>query len=334
MAGAAQSGPPQQLRSAARQNSPAGRASRQLRRTAPQDTLPEDDDPRWASNGQGDFADRPDMTYHGIPTLPAGRPYRRPESGTGETPAKPAENDDEDGDWPQEGRHRGRRRWPVVPILLGVLVLALAGGAFAGWQYTQSQYYIGVSNGSVAVFQGVNSSFLGIGLSSKYQDTGIPLAQLSIPDQSAIKATISLNSVALAQKSVSDLRGQQSECSHDWNALAAWQVKNAALPAQVTAWSHKPPKTRGPEPTVPPAPQTPTPGNCGPASAYGITAAQLPAGTTNTTAASAATQGTTPTMPDSATPAATTPAPRASATRPTAAHTTAPARPTASPGKK
>src|SRR5262249_6326751 len=47
----------------------------------------------------------------------------------------------------------GRRRWPIVTSVLALLVLLVVGGGYAGWHYTQAQYYVGASGGQVVIFR-------------------------------------------------------------------------------------------------------------------------------------------------------------------------------------
>jgi len=331
LAGAASAGPPQQLRSAARQNSPAGRA-RQLRKTAPQIALPDDDDdPRWAGTaaGNGSHAaegDRPDMTYHHIPVPQAGNPYRRPagrSDGTAPSTAATStatrrggrhsggarDDDDDDGGWIRN-RPAGRRRWPIVTTLLVVLVLALGIGGFVSYQWVQGKYYLGPQNGDVAIFQGINSNVAGISLSSPYQDTGIPLDQLSASDQAAIRQTVGYNDLKAAQQVVSMLKDQATSCRTEWNQLVSWQQLDARYKQNLNTWVHLP-KTQQNKTAKPTftqvQPKTPDTGTCAPASAFGITARQLPPGTANATPAGATAQDspaptTSPTTHASSTP--------------------------------
>ena len=69
----------------------------------------------------------------------------------------------------------GRRR--LLLATGGLLVLALAAGS--AWNYVQAQYYVGVQEGRVAVFQGVRGSFAGIALSRLDETTAVEIGQLS-----------------------------------------------------------------------------------------------------------------------------------------------------------
>ena len=288
LAGAASAGPPEQLRSAARQNSPAGRAVR-LRKTEPQTALHEIDDSReWAEPPGGNGYGGPDTGPIESPARRNGRPVRP--------------YDDDDDDYGPRARHAGRRRWPVVTTLLVVLVVALGGAAFASWQWVQGKYYLGPQNGDVAIFQGVNSSIAGMSLSSPYQNTGVPIAELRTAEQSAIHATVSYGSLTQAQQVVSRLRTEITGCRSAWGKLVNWQQGSVAYQGAlgrfrtaINAYNHANPKPKikpSPPPPIGLPPATPDPGTCASAAAFGIRASSLPPGTTNTGATTPATQPT------------------------------------------
>ena len=296
LAGAASHGSAADLRPSARQNSPATRAMR-LTKTAPQPTLP--DEAEQANWGNG---------YHGPNGHEAG------DAGAGGT-ATAADGhrsgrrgyDDDEDDYVQ---HReGRRRWPIVTTLLVLLVLLIGGGLYGGWRYVQGQYYVGVQDGNVAIFRGINQSLAGISLSSLITRTNLPVSQVVASNQGMIRQTIPASSLADARTLVGQIQSEVDNCDQKWTALVQWQAAETRYRAEVAAYRAR--HTRVP-PKDNPGGQPPTPdaAGCAPASAFGIPATALPGG--QPTPAPSATA--TPTRP-AATPTrpTTTPTARASA---------------------
>jgi protein phosphatase len=89
----------------------------------------------------------------------------------------------------EDRRRRIRRRitWSVG-ILLIVALLVTA--AVAGYRWTQSRYYVGVVDGNVAIFQGVQQGIGPIPLSSVYRETEIALDDLPPFSRQTVEATI------------------------------------------------------------------------------------------------------------------------------------------------
>jgi protein phosphatase len=106
-----------------------------------------------------------------------------------------------------------RRRWPIMTSLLALLIILIVGGAYLGWRYTQDQYYIGASDGNVAIFRGVNESVAGVKLYHVYDRTQIPLVQVPATDRQTIQATISASGgLAGAQRIVANIRSGWQQC--------------------------------------------------------------------------------------------------------------------------
>ncbi len=105
---------------------------------------------------------------------PLGRPTQMPEdSGTDES-----ETDESEADEPApRGRAEGvrRRRWPW---LVGIFVLLIAAGAFAARSWASDQWYVGVDNGNVAIYSGVDLTLGPLSLSAVSQRIALEVATL------------------------------------------------------------------------------------------------------------------------------------------------------------
>ncbi len=90
----------------------------------------------------------------------------------------------------EEDRRRARRRRIVWLVVVAAAVLAIVASLFAAYQWTQSHYFVGVDDGKVAIFQGVQQNIGPIGLSSIYQTTTIEVSSLPSFQQESVEATI------------------------------------------------------------------------------------------------------------------------------------------------
>jgi len=164
------------------------------------------------------------------------------------------EDDDEDED---DGRW-ARPRWPVVTSILVVLLLVIAGGGYAAWRYTQSQYYVGAADGQVAIFRGVNEHVAGMSLSSVYDKTGIPMSGVPASDVRQIQATITASGLADARRIVLRIRHGYL-CEQAFAAVQRWQA-GKPKPRKVTRKVNGKTVVRT---IVPPyRPKPPVPGYC------------------------------------------------------------------------
>lgn len=100
--------------------------------------------------------------------------------------------------------------------IAGLVVLVLVAGAFLGRHYIDAQWYVGVSNGHVAVFQGIPASPLGFDLSHPVEETELPAAaveQLAAHDNLAagINANGRAEAEAIVQQMREDLQAAQQQ---------------------------------------------------------------------------------------------------------------------------
>jgi serine/threonine protein phosphatase PrpC len=96
-----------------------------------------------------------------------------------------------------------RMRWAIAGVALLVAVLAVVGGKM----YVDRQWYVGVSNGHVAVFQGIPATIAGLDLHHLVEETTLPAAsaeQLAV--WSALAAGITADSLVGARTIVDQIR--------------------------------------------------------------------------------------------------------------------------------
>jgi protein phosphatase len=79
--------------------------------------------------------------------------------------------------------------------------------AVIGYQFTQTRYYVGVDNGEVAIFQGVQQDIGPIKLSHVVEATTIGVDELSAFNRQSVEATISANNLSDAHRIVDRLTG-------------------------------------------------------------------------------------------------------------------------------
>ncbi|WP_428962745.1 PP2C family protein-serine/threonine phosphatase [Micromonospora fluostatini] len=110
----------------------------------------------------------------------------------------PAGRDDE----PDQPRRRPVR---TAAMLVGLLVI-IGGGLFAGWSYTQRQYYVGATDaGQLAVFRGVPGQVAGMDLSTLHSTSPVLLDDLTLAAQEQVKQGIQARSETDAARRLADL---------------------------------------------------------------------------------------------------------------------------------
>ena len=94
----------------------------------------------------------------------------------------------EDEDFAEEEPPR-RSPWPVI-VAVGLLVALLAGVLWAGYAWSQRQFYVGSDGTHVVVYQGLSQDLGPISLSSPVEVTDVEIADLPEVTRQQVEATI------------------------------------------------------------------------------------------------------------------------------------------------
>jgi protein phosphatase len=105
----------------------------------------------------------------------------------------------------QEDSRRARRRRASWLIFVAVVVALAVAAAIVGYQFTQRHYFVGVHEGQVAIFQGVQQDIGPISLSHVLESTTLEVNQLTPFAQQSVEATINADSLADAHRIVDQL---------------------------------------------------------------------------------------------------------------------------------
>lgn len=194
------------------------------------------------------------------PDTPAGRAarMRREPRGPGDQTSTTAEMA------AVEPEDRPGRRW-VKPVAgLAVAVVLLGGAAAGGYIWSQKQYYVAVSDGQVAIYQGVNYSVGGFHLSHVVSTSPqVTVAGLPIPSQTRVTAAINAASLSDARSIVATLGTLEAGCAE----LTAVPTATPTLAPTATPTPSITPSADPGGPTTAAghsATKTPTPGHTSP----------------------------------------------------------------------
>jgi protein phosphatase len=113
-------------------------------------------------------------------------------------------------------RRRKRRRRIIAWSVVGVLVLALVGALVATRAWIGTQWYVAVNGsagtGTVAIYNGVPGTLLGINLSSMDTESTVTVGSLPLFDQELVSKGIPASSFDDAQRIVTELSARAQAC--------------------------------------------------------------------------------------------------------------------------
>lgn len=118
---------------------------------------------------------------------------------------------------PEELRYapRAPRRFLWLRRIAFVLVaLAIvAGGLALAYSWSQTQYFVGESDGRVVIYRGVDAQLPGISLNHVYEDQHLALSQLPAFRRSQVLDGLPADNLAKAERIVAELRGFARICA-------------------------------------------------------------------------------------------------------------------------
>ncbi|WIM96603.1 protein phosphatase 2C domain-containing protein [Actinoplanes oblitus] len=121
-------------------------------------------------------------------------------------PPRPAQPETDGYDREPEPAGHPVRTALLVLALLGVL----GGGLWAGWQYTQDQYYVGATDGGqLAIFRGVPGRIAGLDLSTVSETSTVRLDDLTTVAQERVREGIHAGSQVEARNTLTDLTSDE-----------------------------------------------------------------------------------------------------------------------------
>lgn len=108
---------------------------------------------------------------------------------------------------------RRKRRWIGRTLILVLALGVLGGGAYGGWRWTQTQYFVGSNAEHVALYRGISQNLAWVKLSEVEKDhPEIELKYLPAYQRKQVEDTIAGGSLAKAQTKISELAVQASAC--------------------------------------------------------------------------------------------------------------------------
>ncbi|MGO1165108.1 MAG: Stp1/IreP family PP2C-type Ser/Thr phosphatase [Janibacter sp.] len=141
---------------------------------------------------------------------------RRPRKRADDSPAARAaaltRGDEDEGVELAEEDGSGKGRWLRRLGALVISLLLVGAVAYAGYAWTQQQYYLGAQDGKVTVYRGVAQDLGPISLNSVADQTDIELSELPSFYRDEVEETISVGSRSDADQRVDSLRVAAKKC--------------------------------------------------------------------------------------------------------------------------
>ncbi len=105
----------------------------------------------------------------------------------------------------QRDIQRKKRSRGALAAMILLVVVVVAGSLFGAWRWSQNQYYIGESNGYVAIYKGVNTNIFGWNLSHVEEMTPIHVDTLDENSQQQLQKGLAMGSLEEARDHVAGI---------------------------------------------------------------------------------------------------------------------------------
>jgi PPM family protein phosphatase len=172
--------------------------------------LDKDQAPPTAHEVVGAAAERRATTTRAVPVTPAAKAAALSRQATGADIKEAAEA--ESLRIAEQGRSSVGPRWLKGVLLVVLVLVAVVGGGYAAYDWSQRQFFVGAARGQVAIYQGVSQKIGPWALSHVIDQSDIALADLPDFYRGKVDSTVSTASVEDARRLVTDLRVQAIAC--------------------------------------------------------------------------------------------------------------------------
>ncbi|MBW4094336.1 MAG: serine/threonine-protein phosphatase [Acidobacteria bacterium] len=166
------------------------------------------------------------------------------------------------------GTTSGRSRRLIASVIAAVVLMVMVIGLWWGFAWTQTRYYVGQSNGNVAIYNGVSQSLGPISLSHVYAETSLQVSSLPDFSKQQLAQTIPANNLEDARQIVSNLQlgsSQPSDCRTPGSSATAPPSASASGSTATPTDSAAPSASASPSASGSPsatATATPIPAHC------------------------------------------------------------------------
>lgn len=127
------------------------------------------------------------------------------------------------------------RSWSIRLFIALLVAAVLTLGAWTGLRYVERSYYVGESDGTVAVYNGIPHALGPIRLSHVVENTDIPTSELSDHTRSLLRNAITAKDLDDAHQIVSRLKTQADQTREKAEQAAASASASASAPASPSA---------------------------------------------------------------------------------------------------